>query len=170
MVSTSDGVNFITQAQVTRHADAYAQYADTSATASTGLSLVYLADTANSPYKNLISALDYSAPSGHEITNALHSLSAESYNAIAQASLRHLKEEDRLLTFNQWASPLLKQDGTYIYGDVLYSNFDSDNAHLESDSYSASLGFDTKLNSSFMWGLNLTLSSLSTDVKGNNRA
>lgn len=167
----ADGVNYITSAQVTRKADAYAQYADSSATANTGRSLVHLANEDNSPYASLLSALDYSAPSGHEVTKALHSLSAESYNAVAQATLHQLQEEERQLSFKQWASPLLpKQEGTYLYVDVLYTNFDADESNWESDGYSALLGFDTKVGSSFMWGLNLTLSSINTDVKGHHSA
>lgn len=166
----ADGVNYITSAQVTRKADAYAQYADSSATASTGRSLVHLANEDNSPYASLLSALDYSAPSGHEVTKALHSLSAESYNAVAQATLHQLQEEERQLSFKQWASPLPKQDGTYLYVDVLYTNFDADESNWESDGYSALLGFDTKVGSSFMWGLNLILNSINTDVKGHHSA
>ena len=166
----ADGVNYITSAQVTRKADAYAQYADSSATANTGRSLVHLANEDNSPYASLLSALDYSAPSGHEVTKALHSLSAESYNAVAQATLHQLQEEERQLSFKQWASPLPKQDGTYLYVDVLYTNFDADESNWESDGYSALLGFDTKVGSSFMWGLNLTLNSINTDVKGHHSA
>ena len=53
---------------------------------------------------------------------------------------------------------------------MLYSNFDSDGANWESDGYSALIGFDTKLSSNFTWGLNLTLSSLDTELDGNNSA
>ena len=169
-VSTANGVNFITSAEVSRKADAYAQYADTSASASTGYALVHLATISDSPYKNLITALDFSAPSGSEITRVLHSLSAESYNAVAQSSLRQLKTEDRQLSFNQWASPMPKHEGTYIYGDVIYSTFDSNGANWKSDGYSAMIGADTKLGSNITWGLSLTLSSLSNNPYGNNHA
>ena len=100
----------------------------------------------------------------------LHSLSAESYNAVAQATLRQLKTEDRHLSFSQWANPIPKKDGNYIYGDVLYSTFDSGGANWDSEGFSAMLGFDTKLDSRLTFGFNLTLSQLSTDIEGNNHA
>ena len=155
---------------VYRNPDAYARYADSIAAASTGFALVHLADSAVSPYADLISALDFSSLSGSSIRKALHSVSAESYSAAAQASLRLLNAQDRKLFYRQWAAPVEEIYGTQLYGDVLYSAYDSDGAAWESDGYSAIIGSDTKLNRALTLGVNLTLSSLNTDIKGNNDA
>ena len=153
-----------------RNPDAYAQYSDSTASASVGYALVHLANSAVSPYADLISALDFSSMSGSSIRKALHSVSAESYSAAAQASLRLLNAQDRKLFYRQWADPVEEIYGTQIYGDVLYSAYDSDGAAWESDGYSAIIGADTKLNRTLTLGVNLTLSSLNTDIKGNNDA
>ena len=166
--SSAGAITFLTAAEVGRTPDAYAQYADTAAAATTGQALVHLADTTNSPYAPLLQALDFSDSSGQDITSALHTLSAESYNAAAQATLRQLKAEDRLMLFKQWAEPLT--EGTRIYGDVLSSAYDSNHAAWDSDSFSAIVGADTKLSSSWSVGVNLTLSSLDTDIDGKHHA
>ena len=166
--SSGNAITFLTEAEVGRNPDAYAQYADTAATATTGQALVYLADSTNSSYAPLLQALDFSDSSGQDITSALHTLSAESYNAAAQATLRQLKAEDRLMLFKQWAEPLT--EGTRIYGDVLSSAYDSNHAAWDSDSFSAIVGADTKLSSSWSVGVNLTLSSLDTDIDGKHHA
>ena len=153
-----------------RNPDAYDQYSDSTASASVGYALVHLANSAVSPYADLISALDFSSMSGSSIRKALHSVSAESYSAAAQASLRLLNAQDRKLFYRQWADPVEEIYGTQIYGDVLYSAYDSDGAAWESDGYSAIIGADTKLNRTLTLGVNLTLSSLNTDIKGNNDA
>lgn len=108
--------------------------------------------------------------SGSSIRKALHSVSAESYSAASQTSLRLLNAQDRKLFYRQWADPVEEIYGTQIYGDVLYSAYDSDGAAWESDGYSAIIGADTKLNRTLTLGVNLTLSSLNTDIKGNNDA
>ena len=54
------------------------------------------------------------------LRKALHSVSAESYSAAAQASLRLLNAQDRKLFYRQWADPIEEIYGTKIYGDVLY--------------------------------------------------
>ena len=161
---------YFASGKVYRNTDAYARYADSVAAASTGYALVHLADSADSPYADLISALDFSSMSGSSIRKALHSVSAESYSAAAQASLRLLNAQDRKLFYRQWADPVEKIYGTQIYGDVLYSAYDSDGAAWESDGYSAVIGADTKLTSALTLGVNLTLNSLNTDIKGNNDA
>ena len=166
--SSGNAITFLTEAEVGRTPDAYAQYADSAATATTGQALVYLADSTNSSYAPLLQALDFSDSSGQEITSALHTLSAESYNAAAQATLRQLKAEDRLMLFKQWAEPLT--ESTRIYGDVLYSAYDSNAAAWDSDSFSAVVGADKKLGSSWSVGVNLTLSSLDTDIDGKHHA
>ena len=166
--SSGNAITFLTEAEVGRTPDAYAQYADTSATATTGQALVQVADTTHSPYAPLLEALDFSHPSGNEITKALHTLSAESYRAAAQAMLRQLKAEDRQLMFQQWAEPL--SAGTNIYGELLYSTYDSDAAAWDSEGFSAIVGADTKLNPSWSVGINLTLSSLNTDIDGKHHA
>ena len=161
---------YFASGKVYRNTDAYARYADSVAAASTGYALVRLADSAVSPYADLISALDFSSMSGSSIRKALHSVSAESYSAAAQASLRLLNAQDRKLFYRQWAAPVEEIYGTQLYGDVLYSAYDSDGAAWESDGYSAIIGSDTKLNRALTLGVNLTLSSLNTDIKGNNDA
>ena len=166
--SSGNAITFLTEAEVGRTPDAYAQYADSAATATTGQALVYLADSTNSSYAPLLQALDFSDSSGQEITSALHTLSAESYNAAAQATLRQLKAEDRLMLFKQWAEPLT--ESTRIYGDVLSSAYDSNAAAWDSDSFSAVVGADKKLGSSWSVGVNLTLSSLDTDIDGKHHA
>ncbi len=166
--SSAGAITFLTAAEVGRTPDAYAQYADSAATATTGQALVYLADTTNSPYAPLLQELDFSDSSGQDITSALHTLSAESYNAAAQATLRQLKAQDRLLLFKQWAEPLT--ESTRIYGDVLYSAYDSDHAAWDSDGFSAVVGADTKLSPSWSVGVNLTLSALNTDIDGRHQA
>ncbi|MDT3663183.1 MAG: autotransporter outer membrane beta-barrel domain-containing protein [Anaerobiospirillum sp.] len=166
--SSAGAVTFLTEAEVGRTPDAYAQYADSAATATTGQALVQVADTTHSPYAPLLEALDFSHPSGNEITKALHTLSAESYSAAAQAMLRQLKAEDRQLMFQQWAEPL--SAGTNIYGELLYSTYDSDAAAWDSEGFSAVVGADTKLNQSWSVGINLTLSSLNTDIDGQHHA
>lgn len=166
--SSGNAITFLTEAEVGRTPDAYAQYADTAATATTGQALVYLADSTNSSYAPLLQALDFSDSSGQEITSSLHTLSAESYNAAAQATLRQLKAEDRLMLFKQWAEPLT--ESTRIYGDVLYSAYDSNAAAWDSDGFSAVVGADTKLSPSWSVGVNLTLSSLDTDIDGKHHA
>lgn len=166
--SSGNAITFLTEAEVGRTPDAYAQYADTAAAATTGQALVHLADTTNSPYAPLLQALDFSDSSGQDITSALHTLSAESYNAAAQATLRQLKAQDRLLLFKQWAEPLT--ESTRIYGDVLYSAYDSDHAAWDSDGFSAVVGADTKLSPSWSVGVNLTLSALNTDIDGRHQA
>ena len=166
--SSGNAITFLTEAEVGRTPDAYAQYADSAATATTGQALVYLADSTNSSYAPLLQALDFSDSSGQEITSSLHTLSAESYNAAAQATLRQLKAEDRLMLFKQWAEPLT--ESTRIYGDVLYSAYDSNAAAWDSDGFSAVVGADTKLSPSWSVGVNLTLSSLDTDIDGKHHA
>lgn len=166
--SSGNAITFLTEAEVGRTPDAYAQYADSAATATTGQALVYLADSTNSSYAPLLQALDFSDSSGQEITSALHTLSAESYNAAAQATLRQLKAEDRLMLFKQWAEPLT--ESTRIYGDVLSSAYDSNAAAWDSDGFSAVVGADTKLSPSWSVGVNLTLSSLDTDIDGKHHA
>lgn len=166
--SSGNAITFLTEAEVGRTPDAYAQYADSAATATTGQALVYLADSTNSSYAPLLQALDFSDSSGQEITSSLHTLSAESYNAAAQATLRQLKAEDRLMLFKQWAEPLT--ESTRIYGDVLYSAYDSNAAAWDSDGFSAVVGADTKLSPSWSVGVNLTLSALNTDIDGKHHA
>lgn len=161
---------YFASGKVYRNTDAYARYADSVATSSTGYTLVHLADSADSPYADLISALDFSSISGSSIRKALHSVSAESYSAAAQASLRLLNAQAQKMFYRQWADPVEEIYGTQIYGDVLYSAYDSDGAAWESDGYSAIIGADTKLNRALTLGVNLTLSSLNTDIKGNNDA
>ena len=161
---------YFASGKVYRNTDAYARYADSVAAASTGYALVRLADSAVSPYADLISALDFSSMSGSSIRKALHSVSAESYSAAAQASLRLLNAQDRKLFYRQWAAPVEEIYGTQLYGDVLYSAYDSDGAAWESDGYSAVIGADTKLTGALTLGVNLTLNSLNTDIKGNNGA
>ena len=168
--SNTGQTEYFASGKVYRNPDAYARYADSVAAASTGYALVHLADSADSPYADLISALDFSSMSGSSIRKALHSVSAESYSAAAQASLRLLNAQDRKLFYRQWADPVEEIYGTQIYGDVLYSAYDSDGAAWESDGYSAIIGADTKLNRTLTLGVNLTLSSLNTDIKGNNDA
>ncbi|MCL1604243.1 autotransporter domain-containing protein [Succinatimonas hippei] len=155
---------------VYRNADAYAQYADSSASASAGYALVHLADSADSPYADLLSALDFSSLSGSSIRKALHSVSAESYSAAAQASLRQLNAENRMMFYRQWAEPIDKINGIRIYGDLLYGSYDSDGASWDSDGFSAVVGADAKLSSEWTAGINLTLSSLNTDIGGDNDA
>lgn len=166
--SSGNAITFLTEAEVGRTPDAYAQYADSAATATTGQALVYLADSTNSSYAPLLQALDFSDSSGQEIKSSLHTLSAESYNAAAQATLRQLKAEDRLMLFKQWAEPLT--ESTRIYGDMLYSAYDSNAAAWDSDGFSAVVGADTKLSPSWSVGVNLTLSSLDTDIDGKHHA
>lgn len=168
--SNTGQTEYFASGKVYRNPDAYARYADSVAAASTGYALVHLADSADSPYADLISALDFSSLSGSSIRKALHSVSAESYSAAAQASLRLLNAQDRKLFYRQWADPIEEIYGTKIYGDVLYSVYDSDGASWESDGYSAVIGADTKLTGALTLGVNLTLNSLNTDIKGNNGA
>lgn len=162
-------LHFQTTAEISRSPEAYAQYADSAATASTGRTLVHLAKH-NSPYAQLLQELDFSEPSGHAITRALHTLSAESYLAAAQAALHQLQAEDSLLQFQQWAEPITASEGSQIYGKLLYSAYDSNEAHWDSDGFSALIGADTKLTPNWSVGVNLSLSTLRTDIEGNHEA
>ncbi len=168
--SSTDAVSVVTSATVSRSADAYAQYADSPATTAVGFALLGLTDSAASPYADLLAALDFSSLSGSDIRKALHSISAESYSAAAQSVLRQLQTEERQLQFSQWAEALPARYGTHIYGNLLYSGYDSDGASWDSQGFSAVVGADTRISPALSAGINLTLSTLSTDVSGDNEA
>ncbi len=80
-----------------RHASAYSQYAQSTSAQNLGETLVPLASVATGNLQNLFTALDFSAPDGHEVKSAITQLSAETYDLAAQASFKQQNTLNRFL-------------------------------------------------------------------------
>lgn len=72
---------------VARAAGAYSRYAASDAGGRVGAAVDALSGSATGDMRNLVAALDFSAPGGATVASALEQLSPEAYNNAAQASL-----------------------------------------------------------------------------------
>ena len=85
------------QLAVSRAADAYSRYADSSGTASLGRALRGIADAAQGDMRQMLAAIDWSPRSGDGVRRALRQLGPEAYDASARASLGQQNEFTVLL-------------------------------------------------------------------------
>ena len=80
-----------------RSNNAYSQYALDSASRSTGHALDFIADKAHGDMQDLLEALDWSAPDGSDVADALKRLGPGAYDVAARASLIQQNEINLLV-------------------------------------------------------------------------
>ncbi len=80
-----------------RSDNAYSQYALDTGSRSTGLALDFIADKAHGDMQDLLEALDWSAPDGSDVADALKRLGPGAYDAVARSSLIQQNEINLLV-------------------------------------------------------------------------
>ena len=80
-----------------RSDNAYSQYALDTGSRSTGLALDFIADKAHGDMQDLLEALDWSAPDGSDVADALKRLGPGAYDAVARSSLTQQNEINLLV-------------------------------------------------------------------------
>ncbi|CAI1835856.1 Extracellular serine protease precursor [Serratia proteamaculans] len=86
------------QISASRGASAYSQYAQSANERNVGLALARTAATAGNDMRPLLTALDFSAPDGKQVNNALAQLEPSAYNSLIQASFDRERQLTRTLT------------------------------------------------------------------------
>ncbi|CAI1855315.1 Extracellular serine protease precursor [Serratia quinivorans] len=86
------------QISATRGASAYSQYAQSANERNVGLALARAAATAGNDMRPLLTALDFSAPDGKQVSGALAQLEPSAYNSLIQASFDRERQLTRALT------------------------------------------------------------------------
>lgn len=87
-----------------RSDNAYSQYALDTGSRSTGLALDFIADKAHGDMQDLLEALDWSAPDGSDVADALKRLGPGAYDAVARSSLTQQNEINLLVLRRQMAT------------------------------------------------------------------
>ncbi|CAI0985071.1 autotransporter domain-containing protein [Serratia quinivorans] len=86
------------QISASRSASAYSQYAQSANERNVGLALARAATTAGNEMRPLLTALDFSAPDGKQVSGALAQLDPSAYNSLIQASFDRERQLTRALT------------------------------------------------------------------------
>ena len=174
------GDDYSGQVVVTRPQDAYARYALNSSAADLGFGLYDIASVATGDMQALLSALDWSAVDGHEIRAALNELGAETYNAVARASLAQHREFNQLILQHLLSAKKTEQSKDNnnsnnqvwgsAYGSETRQKSHEDVSAWESSGMGLVLGAERYLSDDLSVGAHLALTDRSIDISGEHAA
>lgn len=181
----NEDIDFL-QVNVSRLETAYSQYAQNSGSSGLGRSLANIGKMASGDMRTLFTALDWSAPDGHEVSRALDTLGPEAYDASARASLAQQSEFNLLIlrrmlgnesarrflsatsekqaeadNWQFWASP---------YGSGSWQGSHGGTSSWSSNGIGLLVGADRYFEGGLSLGAHVAVAAKRTHVKGNHDA